>query len=339
MTQPVDIAVVGAVDPAADAFLDLLSEHRFPVGRVFALGAGDAIGDDVNFGNKLLDVGDVARFDFARVGIAVFFGDAEVVREYFPRARLANCLALDGSGAFAGSVDVSLVIPEVNPARLHAARQQGVVASPGHAAVALASVLAPINEAAGIERIEVVCLEPVSLHGKAAVDELGQQTADLLSFRDIRTDVFRQQIAFNLLPQIGGTDEAGNGEGERDLTTQMQRLFGDPGLPVNVTALQVPVFYGQAMVVHLQTTRALSVADAAALIGGARDVTVVADRDAGPTPVTDATGSEQVLVGRLRAAAGEQNGLNLWIASDNIRRGPAFNCLRLLQALSADGPR
>ncbi len=339
MTQPVDIAVVGADDPAADAFLDLLNEHRFPVGRVYALGAGDAVGDDVNFGQKLLDVGNVAGFDFARVGVAVFFGDHEVVREHFARARLANCLVIDGSGAFAGAVDVPLVVPDVNPGRLQAARQQGAVASPGYAAVALATVLGPLNEAAGIERVEVASLEPVSVRGKAAVDELGQQTADLLSFRDIHADVFPRQIAFNLLPQVGEPDSAGTGDGERGLTIQMQRLFGDPGLPVNVTAVQVPVFYGQAAVVHLQTTRSLSVADATALIGGARDVTVVASGESGPTPVTDATGSEQILVGRIREAAGEQNGLNLWIVGDNIRRGPAFNCLRLLQVLRSEEQR
>lgn len=339
MTQAIDLAVVGANDPVADAFLDLLSEHRFPLGRVHALGAGDAIGDDVNFGSKLLDINDVARFDFTRVAAAVFFGDADVVHEYFPRARLANCLSIDGSGALAAAVDIPLVMPDVNPGRLQAARQQGAAASPGHATVALAAVLAPINEAAGLERIDVTSLEPVSIRGKPAIDELGQQTADLLSFRDIRSEIFPQQIAFNLLAQTGEVDPVGLSQEERALAGQLQRLFTDPGLPVNVTAIQAPVFYGHAAVVHVQTTRALTVADAAALIGGARDVTVIGAGTPGPTPVTEATGSEQVLVGRIREASGEQNGLNLWIVSDNIRRGSAFNCLRLLQALTSEVPR
>lgn len=336
MTHPPDIAVIGAETAVGAALLVLLHERGFAVGRAYALAFGDGVGEDVNFGQPLLSIGDVATFDFARVRLAFFCATPEVSRVQVPRAVAAGCAVIDASDAFGDVADIPLVAPPINAAVMARHRTRGLFACPGDVAVPLVTVLKPIAEAAGIERIDVVTLEPVASAGQWALDELGRQTADLLNFRDVEPQQFPKQIAFNVLPQVGPFDAQGHGASELRAVRELRRLLADPSLPVSATAVRVPVFYGFAAAVHLETTRKLSADEARRLIAAVDGVEVL-DRpleNAYPTPVTEASGSDKICVGRVREAPAPAQGLNLWLVSDNIRRGTALNCVLIAEWLT-----
>ncbi len=338
MGNGLNVAVVGANAAVGEAVLALLAQRKFACDQVYALAAGAASGGRVEFGDGYLRVQPLDEFDFSKADLALFVAGAAVAGEYAPRAVAAGCLAIDGSGRFAADPQCPLVVPEVNPTAIATRPAGGIIASPGSAAVALLVAVKPLYDAAGIERIDVATYQAVSGSGKAGIDELAGQSAMLLNGCEPKRRVYPKQIAFNCLPQIGEIGADGYSGEERALIDQTRRVLGDECLSVAVTAVQVPVFYGHSLAVHLQAGSELTAGQARELLTGAAGVTVLDERGDGgyPTVVTEAVRHDTVFVGRIREDGSRSHGLNLWVVADNVRKGAALNCVQIAELLARD---
>ncbi len=233
---------------------------------------------------------------------------------------------------------VPLVVPEVNP---HAVRDhRGIIANPNCSTIQMVVALKPLHDAARIRRIVVSTYQSVSGAGQKAINELAEQARALMSGREAEVKVLAHRIAFNLIPQIDVFLENGYTKEEMKMVWETRKILGDPRIQVNPTAVRVPVFLGHSEAVHLETTRKLPVAEARALLEAAPGVEVVDDREAGgyPTPVTHAAGTDAVYVGRIREDLSHPRGLNLWIVSDNIRKGAALNAVQLAELVVKERP-
>lgn len=330
MTRRIDLAIVGADGVVGEAMLAALEESELPVGELFLLGDESTAGETLSFAGKSVRVQPVAEFDFTRASLAIFCADEAISHANANLAAESGCLVIDASGAFRDDYDVPLVIPEINPEALDGYRARNIIASPSAPTILLLSVLKPLHDAAGVVRADVASYEAVSEVGKAGVDELSGQVVSLLNMREAQTTVFPRRMAFNIVPQIGELLENGYSEGEMKLVTETQKILGDTGINLNPTAVQVPVFYGHSLALHLQTASALTLEEAR-LILGERPGMALEEGSAAPTPALEAANSDLIHVGRLRENLDGSPGLNLWITADNSRKGAALNALQIAE--------
>ena len=330
------VAVVGATGAVGEAILSILAERRFPVGELVALASERSAGGMVDWGDDEAMVHDLAGFDPAGVDIALFSAGGEVSKQYAPAFAEAGVVVIDNSSAFRQDPDVPLVVAEVNP---EAAKQRprGIIANPNCSTMQMVVALAPIHRAVGIERINVATYQSVSGAGREAMEELGRQTGALLNFQGAAPERFPVQIAFNLIPHIDEFMDNGYTREEMKLIWETRRILGDESIQVNPTAVRVPVFYGHSEAVHIETREKIDAARARELLAAAPGVTVVDERAPGgyPTPVTHASGSDDVFVGRIREDLSHPRGLDLWIVSDNIRKGAALNAVQIAEIVAA----
>ncbi len=331
------VAVVGATGAVGEVMLSILAERGFPASEVIALASERSAGGTVDFGGEDLVVQDLAGFDPAGVGIALFSAGGDTSRQYAPRFAAAGAVVIDNSSAFRQDHDVPLVISEVNPEALRD-RPRGIVANPNCSTMQLLVALKPLHEAAGIRRITVATYQSVSGAGRSALEELGRQTGALLNFQDPDPQRFPVQIAFNLIPHIDEFQDNGYTREEMKLVWETRKILGDETIQVNPTAVRVPVFYGHSEAVAIETREKLTAAQARALLERAPGVQVVDERAAGgyPTPVTHASGRDAVFVGRIREDLSHPHGLNLWIVADNIRKGAALNAVQLAELVAQE---
>jgi len=334
MEKRYNIAIAGATGAVGEALLAILAERRFPVGELVPLASERSAGDKVSYGARSITVRPLHDFDFTGTDIAFFSAGAGVSAVHAPRAAAAGAVVIDNTSQFRYDADVPLVVAEVNPEAL-AHRPRGIVANPNCSTMQMLVALAPIHRAAGITRINVATYQSVSGAGRSALEELGRQTAALLNFQAPVTERFPVQIAFNLIPQIDAFQDNGYTREEMKLVWETRKILGDEGIQVNPTAVRVPVFYGHAEAVHLETREKLDAAAARRLLAEAPGVEVVDDPAAGgfPTPVTHAAGKDAVFVGRIREDISHPRGLSLWIVADNIRKGAALNAVQLAELL------
>jgi aspartate-semialdehyde dehydrogenase len=331
------VAVVGATGAVGEVMLSVLAERRFPVGELVALASERSAGGEVAFGNDEVLVRDLATFDPAGVDIALFSAGGDVSREYAPRFAAVGAVVIDNSSAFRRDDDVPLVVAEVNPEALRH-RPRGIIANPNCSTMQMLVALAPLHRAAGIERINISTYQSVSGTGRRALEELGRQTAGLLNFQAVEPEVYPVQIAFNVIPHGGDFLDNGYTSEEMKLVWETRKILGDESIGVNATVVRVPVFYGHSEAVSIETRDKLTAAQARALLEAAPGVEVVDEAVAGgyPTPVTHASGHDPVYVGRIREDLSHPRGLNLWIVSDNIRKGAALNAVQLAELIAAE---
>ena len=332
------VAVVGATGAVGEAMLAILAERRFPVGELVALASERSAGGYVDFLDDEVLVRDLATFDPAGVDIALFSAGGSVSKEYAPKFAAAGAVVIDNSSTFRYDDDVPLVVSEVNPEATRE-RPRGIIANPNCSTMQLMPVLAPIHREYGIERINVATYQSVSGGGRSALEELGRQTGELLSFQGITPSRFPVQIAFNLIPHIDDFQDNGYTKEEMKLVWETRKILGDDSIQVNPTAVRVPVFYGHSEAVNIETRRKVTAGEARALLERAPGVEVVDERKPGgyPTPVTHASGNDPVYVGRIREDLSHPRGLNLWVVADNIRKGAALNAVQIAEVLVADG--
>ncbi len=333
------IAVVGASSLIGEAVLDQLRKRKIPHAALHALD------DERNMGrpvateesadqSKAPQVIPVAAFDFSQVDLAFFCGRA-VLAERYAEVAAAHAWVIDSSAAFRGRSDVPLVVADVNGAALAGFGTHGLIALPGSASVALATILAPLHGLAGLTRAEVATYHAVSGSGRGAMDELAGETVAMLSGKKARGRAFGRQIAFNVIPQVDTLGADGVTLEERRLWEETRRVLELPHLAINATAVRVPVFFGHGLAVHATFERPLTAAEATAVLRGASGVSVVeADSTLEfPTPATAATAPDQVYVGRLRADPTRDKALNFWIVGDNVRKCAAHNAVSTAQIL------
>ena len=337
MQKKLKVAVVGATGAVGEAMLAVLAERSFPAREVVALASERSAGGDVAFGNGELDVVDLARFDPAGVDIALFSAGGSVSKEHAPRFAAAGAVVIDNSSAFRQDADVPLVVAEVNPEALRN-RPRGIIANPNCSTMQMLVALGPIHRAVGIERINVATYQSVSGTGRRALEELGRQTAGLLNFHSVEPEVYPVQIAFNVIPHGGDFLDNGYTSEEMKLVWETRKILGDESIGVNATVVRVPVFYGHSEAVAIETRDKLTAAAARALLEQAPGIEVVDVREPGgyPTPVTHASGSDLVYVGRIREDLSHPRGLNLWIVADNIRMGAALNAIQIAELIAAE---
>lgn len=333
--QKVDVAVVGATSLVGEAMLDLLASRKFPYGRVYALDAETDGEQDVNFGNKTLDVELLADFDFSTVQLALFTAGEDIAAEYVPKATQAGCVVIDDSACFRFEENVPLVVTEVNPLALAGFEQRRIIANPGSNTSHISAVLKPLHDAAVLTRINAATYQSVSGSDRPGIDELAGQTARLLNARPVETSVYPRQIAFNLLPQIGVFQENGYTWEETKFMLEMRKVMDLPALAVNTTAVRVPVFFGHAAALHIETEKKLTASEAVALLKDAPGVTLLDERvDGGyATPVTEAVNTDSVYVSRIREDVSHATGLDLWVVADNVRKGAALNGVQIAELL------
>lgn len=326
------VAVVGATGAVGREMVEILEERKFPVTDLRPFASERTAGESVSFRGGDVTVGLLGKDSFAGVDIALFSAGEEISRIMAPVAASAGAVVIDNSAAWRTDPAVPLVVPEVNGNS--AFSHQGIIANPNCSTIQLVLALKPLHDAARIQRVVVSSYQSVSGTGKEAIEELMEQTRALLSFQPAEARVYPFQIAFNLLPQIGGFDEEGYSSEEKKLVNETKRILGDASIRVTATAVRVPVFRAHAESVNIQTERPLSADEARAVLSEAPGVLVYDDpsRKIYPMPV-DATGTDLVYVGRIREDATAGHGLNLWIVSDNLRKGAALNAVQIAELL------
>ena len=338
MSKQFNVAVVGATGAVGDAMFSILAERQFPVGKIYALASQRSVGTRVTFNQRELIVDDLSQFDFSKVQIGLFSAGASVSGDYAPRAVEAGCIVIDNTSHFRYDEDIPLVVPEVNPQAIAGYRAHGIIANPNCSTIQMLVALTPIYDAVGIERINVATYQAVSGTGKEAIEELAQQTVQLLNGKPIERQVYPKQIAFNVLPHIDDFMDNGYTKEEMKMVWETRKIMGDEHIRVNPTTVRVPVFYGHAEAVHIETRDKISAQEARKLLSEAPGVNLLDDhKDGGyPTPVTEASGQDAVFVGRIREDISHPRGLNLWVVSDNVRKGAALNSIQIAEQLIQD---
>ena len=334
----VNVAIVGATGAVGEAILEVLEERDFPVDQIFLLASERSAGLTRKFRNKSIKILDLADFDFSQVQIGLFSAGGALSAEYAPKAAAAGCIVIDNTSHFRYDDDKPLVVPEVNAHAIADYKKTNIIANPNCSTIQMVVALKPIHDAVGIERINVATYQAVSGSGKVAMEELAKQTASLLNGKPIVSEVYPKQIAFNVIPQIDVFEDNGYTREEMKMIWETQKIMGDKSIQVNPTAVRVPGFYGHSEACHIETREKITADQALKLLRKAPGVKVLDKRKEGgyPTPVTDASGKDAVFVGRVREDVSHPRGLNLWVVSDNVRKGAATNSVQIAELLVKD---
>jgi aspartate-semialdehyde dehydrogenase len=335
MARTFNVAVVGATGAVGETMLAILAQRQFPVGKVHAVASARSAGSRVAFGDGYLTVEDLDSFDFSDVDIGLFSPGASVSKIHAPRAAAAGCVVIDNTSQFRYDDDIPLIVPEVNADALGGYRNRNIIANPNCSTIQMVVALKPIYDAVGIERINVCTYQAVSGTGKEAIEELAGQTAALLNGKGVEPTVYPKQIAFNCLPHIDVFQDNGYTKEEMKMVWETRKIMGDENIQVNPTAVRVPVFYGHSEAVHIETARKISAAEVTELLRRAPGIEVLDERADGgyPTAVTEAANADPVFVGRIREDISHPRGIDLWVVSDNVRKGAALNSVQIAEML------
>ncbi|OOE59876.1 aspartate-semialdehyde dehydrogenase [Salinivibrio sp. ML323] len=335
MTQAFDVAILGATGAVGRTMIEILEERDFPIGTLHLLASERSAGETITFKGESLRVQNVDKFDWTQVQLGLFSAGAQASAHWAPIAAEAGVVVIDNTSQFRYDFDVPLVVPEVNAAAIGDFRNRNIIANPNCSTIQMLVALKPIYDAVGIERLNVSTYQSVSGSGKAGVDELAGQTVKLLNSQDAEPALYSKQIAFNCLPHIDQFMENGYTKEEMKMVWETQKILADEMIGVNPTCVRVPVFYGHAEAVHLECRQPIDATEAVAILSQHEHIDVFEGEDY-PTQVKEGTGSDKVLVGRIRNDISHPNGLNLWVVADNVRKGAATNSVQIAEVLVRD---
>ena len=331
----INVAVVGATGAVGEIMLEILAERDFPVNELYPLASERSAGTTVMYKNKPVTVGNLAEFDFSKAQIGLFSAGGSISAEYAPKAGNAGCIVIDNTSNFRYEDDIPLVVPEVNSHKIAEYGNRNIIANPNCSTIQMVVALKPIYDAVGIKRISVSTYQAVSGTGKAGIEELAKQTAELLNGRQVETYVYPKQIAFNALPHIDDFQENGYTKEEMKMNWETRKIFNDNSIQVSATCVRIPVFYGHSESVQIETHKPISEHEVKDLLSEAEGVTVIDERQDGgyPTAVSESAGQDSVFVGRIRQDISFPNGVNLWVVADNVRKGAALNSVQIAEKL------
>jgi aspartate-semialdehyde dehydrogenase len=326
------VAVVGATGAVGNEMIAVLEERDFPIEKLRLFASERSEGKLIDFRGKSLSVELLTNRVFNGIDIALFSAGGDRSREYAPAAAKAGCVVVDNSSAWRMDPDIPLVVPEVNPHDLD--WHKGIIANPNCSTIQMVVVLKPIHDLAKIKRVIVTTFQSVSGTGKKAMDELLDQTRDLLNFKDISPSVYPHQIAFNCLPHIDTFMDDGYTKEEIKMVNETKKILGDDTVRVSATTVRVPVFRGHSEALNIETEKKLSANEARALLSAAPGIVVydAPEKNVYPLPTLSAN-RDEVYVGRVREDNTIENGINLWIAADNLRKGAALNAVQIAEEL------
>ncbi|MGD8381107.1 MAG: aspartate-semialdehyde dehydrogenase [Syntrophobacterales bacterium] len=334
MAKEYHLAVAGATGAVGNEMIQILEEQEFPVASLKLLASSRSLGKTLDFRGESLHVEELREDSFQGVDIALFSAGAGPSKKFSPAAAESGCVVIDNSSGWRMDPEVPLVVPEVNPHAVADYRNKGIIANPNCSTIQMVVVLKPIYDAVGIERVVVSTYQAVSGTGKSAMDELTEQTRNLLSFQEATPEVYPHRIAFNCFPHIGSFLENGYTEEEMKMVYETHKIMEDPKIRVSATTVRIPVFYGHSEAVNIQTERKLSAKEARVLLFQAPGVRVMDNPDERIYPMpSEAAGINDTLVGRIREDISNENGLDLWIVADNIRKGAALNTVQIAELL------
>jgi aspartate-semialdehyde dehydrogenase len=326
------VAVAGATGAVGREMIEILEERAFPVSDLVLLASERSEGERLEFHGKRVVVKRLTKDSFQGVDIALFSAGADRSVQFAPAAVASGAVVVDNSSAFRMDPKVPLVVPEVNAHAIPG--HKGIIANPNCSTIGMVVVLKPIHDAARIKRIVVTTFQSVSGTGKKAIDELAQQTVALLNFRDVETKVYPHQIAFNCLPQIDSFLENGYTKEEMKMVNETKKIMEDDSIRLTATTVRVPVFRCHSESVNIETEKNISANEVRALLSAAPGIIVYDDPSKNLYPLAiDVAGKDETYVGRIRVDESVPNGINLWIVSDNLRKGAALNAVQIAENL------
>ena len=316
-----DIAVVGATGLVGSAVLELLAQRNFPVAQLYPLASENSEGTSIEFGKHRLTVHNLDGFDFRGVQLALFCVPEDVAKSYALEASQAGCAVIDLSEAFRLDPDIPLVIAEVNGQAVAGFQKKNIIACPDSSIIQCLLALSPLHQRNPLERINAVFMRAVSEIGKTGIDELSRQSIALFNLKEIKSEQFAHQVAFNVLAQAGGRKVKDGTKLERNLQLELQKILEDPDIGMNATATQVPVFFGHSAALHIEFKDKFSTEQAQKLLETQPRLSLVNKprQTEYATAVSHAANDEQIYVSRVREDPSWERGLNLWVVSDNIR--------------------
>ncbi len=336
MAQKFDVCILGATGLVGKTIMEILEQRDFPINKLYPLASARSAGEFVEFNGESIEVLDADNFDWSLAQIGFFSAGGATSAKYAPIAGDAGCIVIDNTSEFRYDDDIPLVVPEVNPHALAEYRNRNIIANPNCSTIQMMVALKPLYDAVGISRVNVSTYQSVSGGGKAAIDELAKQTADLLSGKPVEAKNFSRQIAFNVIPQIDVFLENGYTKEEMKMVWETKKILGDDNVLVNPTAVRVPVFFGHGEALHIETNSPISAEEVKELLARSPGLVVCQNDEDFPTQIGDASGKDETFVGRIREDISHNCGINMWIVADNVRKGAATNSIQIAELLVKD---
>jgi aspartate-semialdehyde dehydrogenase len=327
------VAIAGATGNVGREMLSVLAERGFPADTVVPLASRRSVGTEVSFGDKTLKVKDLATYDFSDTDICLMSAGGSVSKEWSPRIGAAGCVVIDNSSAWRYDAAVPLIVPEVNADAVTGFRAKNIIANPNCSTAQLVVALKPLHDAATIRRVVVSTYQSVSGAGKDAMDELFTQTRAVFVSDPVEAKKFTKRIAFNVIPHIDVFMEDGSTKEEWKMVAETKKIL-DPKIKLTATAVRVPVFISHSEAVNIEFEKPITADEARSILREAPGVLVVDKREDGGyvTPV-EAAGEDATYVSRIREDGTVENGLSLWVVSDNLRKGAALNAVQIAELL------
>jgi len=326
------VAVVGATGAVGSEIIKILEERDFPIREIIPLASQRSRGAELEFRNECLAVRMLEIETLQKAEICFFSAGSKISQEFAPRFAQKGGIAIDNTSCFRSDENVPLIVPEVNADQI--AAHKGIIANPSGATIQMVLVLHPIHKVAKIRRVIVSTYQAVSATGQPAIQELSEQVKDIFNFHEPQTRIYPHQIAFNCIPQIDTFLDNGYSREEMQIAQETKRILGDELIKVSATCVRVPVFYGHSESVNIETARKLTAEEARTILASAPGVIVEDDPLHNTYPLAiSSVGRDESCVGRIRADMSVTNGLAMWIACDNLRKGAALNAVQIAEHL------
>jgi len=328
------VAVAGATGAVGLEMIKTLEQRKFPVGSVKLLASERSTGKELGFNGKPVKVEKLSKDSFKGIQIALFSAGASRSLEFAPAAAASGAVVVDNSSAFRMDPEIPLVVPEVNPHAVAQYKKRGIIANPNCSTIQMVVALKPIHDAARIQRIVVSTYQAVSGTGLKAIDELLVQTRALLASQEVQKKVYPHQIAFNCLPHIDVFLENGYTKEEMKMVNETRKIMEDPTIRVTATTVRVPVVHSHSESINIETEKKITPQQVREILSKAPGVKVVDNPSLNEYPLAiHAAGRDETFVGRIRADESIPNGINMWVVSDNVRKGAALNAVQIAEIL------
>ena len=328
-----NVAVLGSTGAVGHEMLSILAERNFPIQNIYALASKNSTGKEVSYGDEVLKVQDVENFDFEDAHIALFSAGSEVSKKWAPIAGSKGCIVIDNTSYFRMDSEVPLVVPEVNPEALEGFRNKNIIANPNCSTIQMLVALKPLHDLYTIKRVVVSTYQSVSGAGKLAMDELWDQTRKMFFNENVKPENFTRRIAFNVIPHIDKFTEDGSTKEEKKMVDETKKIL-DQSIEVSATCVRVPVFIGHSEAVNIEFDSNINLDEVEEALRDSPGISLVDDveNEQYITPI-ECVSDFSVFISRLRIDSTIPNGLNMWVVSDNLRKGAALNSVQIAEEL------
>ena len=337
MSQKYNIAVVGATGAVGNEIIQILEQRDFPIDNLYLLASAKSKGKKIEFKGEELIVEDLAEFDFSKAHIGLFSPGGKISAEFAPKAAKAGCIVIDNTSHFRMQNNVPLIVPEVNPNTLEEFFQDdkrtNIISNPNCSTIQMVVALKPLHEKSIINRIVVSTYQAVSGAGKIGMDELFNQTQTIYANQEVKKDKFTKQIAFNVIPHIGSFLDNGNTEEEQKMIDETKKIL-DEGIKVSATCVRTAVFIGHSEAINIEFDSPLDAKEAKEILEKSEGISVIDHRkDEGYVTPVEIAGEDKVYISRIRNDETLDNGISLWVVSDNLRKGAALNAVQIAELI------